>query len=346
MLQRMYDDSCYRSLVAAGIPVTALREGIAGESVFDDVELAAAEVAVSEADVVLTLKEQPLRLINQIGLRDRPVIACLHRSDPQNQGSGLAELQSAVAAGRIAALICCAESARVAYQAQGIPASLLRVVPNGVDLRRFRPSLRVRAAARAMLGIPDDNPVITFAARYDLMKNVPMFLGAAAAFLRAHPSAHILMCGAGMTAASAELRHDLAVVGLEDSSRIHLLGVRPDPEVYYAASDVVALTSAFGEAAPLCLIEGMMCGAVPVATDVGDCAAIVAGHGLITEADPEAIAAAWAEAVARRREFAPALIRSRTRFGHSRMIASYGQLVRQTSRLASGVPVRRRLVTS
>jgi glycosyltransferase involved in cell wall biosynthesis len=95
---------------------------------------------------------------------------------------------------------------------------------------------------------------------------------------------------------------------------------------------VVSLTSSFGEAAPLCLIEGMMCGAVPVATDVGDCAAIVAGHGIVTAPDPDAISAAWTEAVSRDAEFAPSLARSRERFSHTRMIASYAALIERTYR--------------
>jgi glycosyltransferase involved in cell wall biosynthesis len=78
-----------------------------------------------------------------------------------------------------------------------------------------------------------------------------------------------------------------------------------------------------------------MCGAVPVATDVGDCAAIVDGHGLITPSDPHAISAAWAEAVRRRDELAPALMRSRGRFSRTRMIASYSTLIDRVSRGAS-----------
>ena len=111
----------------------------------------------------------------------------------------------------------------------------------------------------------------------------------------------------------------------------HLLGPREDPEVIYAAADIVALTSAFGEAAPLCLIEGMMCGAIPVATDVGDCASIVAGRGLLTPHGADAIAAAWSEAFARRAEFAPALLAARTAFGRRRMISRYAGLIRRTS---------------
>ena len=296
------------------VPEPALRES-AGPASFSDAEIEAYRGIAADAHVLLTLKEQPLRLVNQAGPVGAPVITCLHRSDPEHQA--LDELHEAVRSGAIGALVCCAESTRDAYRAAGIPAGLLAVIPNGVDLRRFRPDPRARLQVRASLGIPDDAPVVVFAARYDGMKNVPLFLSAAAVFLSQQPNAHILMCGAGMTAAN-----------LDGSDRLHLLGVRDDPQAIYAAADVVALTSAFGEAAPLCLIEGLLCGAVPVSTDVGDCASIVAGCGLLTDHDPDAIAAAWTEAIARRAEFAPALRAARPRFGRRRMIAAYGSLIR------------------
>src|SRR4051812_30738623 len=113
--QRMQDDASYRRLVAAGLSVSALRAGSAGPAEVDEAELAAFERALSEVDVVLTLKEQPLRLVNQAGVGGRPVITCLHRSDPENQGPALAELRTAVASGAVAALVCCAESTRDAY---------------------------------------------------------------------------------------------------------------------------------------------------------------------------------------------------------------------------------------
>src|SRR5262249_52891391 len=114
--------------------------------------------------------------------------------------------------------------------------------------------------------------------------------------------------------------------------RLHLLGVRHDVEKVYAAADVVALTSAVGEAAPLCLIEGAVSGAVPVATDVGDSAALVADHGIVTPPDPDAVSSAWSEAVNRRAELTPALARSRVRFSKTRMIAAYAALIDRTYR--------------
>ncbi|MFC4503173.1 MULTISPECIES: glycosyltransferase [Streptomyces] len=334
--QRMEDDACYRALTAADVGVASLGRtfGLGGTdpAAFSGPELADTARATADADVILSLKEQPLALLRQGGLPRRPVVVCLHRSDPENQGRALDDLKAAITDGTVAAAVCCAESTRSAYRAAGVPADLLHVIPNGVDLIRYRPDAPRRLAVRTALDIPLAAPVVVFAARYDGMKNVPLFLAAARAWLAAVPDGHVLMCGAGMTTANPGLAGDIAdaftgAPGLP--SRLHLLGVRHDMETVYAASDVVSLTSAWGEAAPLCLIEGMMCGAVPVATEVGDTAAIVAGHGLLTPPDPTAIATAWTEAVMRRDEFAPALAASRERFSRTRMIASYAALIDQ-----------------
>jgi glycosyltransferase involved in cell wall biosynthesis len=325
--QRMEDDTCYRTLTAAGVGVVSLGRTFRSTGVsvgFTGPELAETARVTAGADVVLSLKEQPLALLNQAGLPRRPVVVGLHRSDPENQGTALDELKAAIADGTVVACVCCAESTRAAYRAAGIPSDLLHVIPNGVDLFRFRPDAARRLAVRAA-------PVVVFAARYDGMKNVPLLLAAARAWLGRVPDGQVLMCGAGMTAENPGLTTDLATAfegatALADRG-VRLLGVRRDMEMLYAASDVVALTSAWGEAAPLCLIEGMMCGAVPVATDVGDSAAIVAGRGLVTAPDPEVIAAAWSQAVAARADLAPALAASRERFSRTRMIASYAALL-------------------
>ncbi|WP_406132040.1 glycosyltransferase [Streptomyces sp. NBC_00989] len=335
--QAMENDACYQQLTAAGVGVSTLGRSFGGGDDqatvgFTGPELADAARALADADVVLSLKEQPLSLLNQAGLPRRPAVVCLHRSDPEHSGTALDELKAAIADGKVVACVCCAESTRDAYQAAGIPPEVLHVIPNGVDLLRFRPDPARRLALRASLGVPDTAPVVVFAARYATMKNIPLFLRAAHEWLRREPAGHVLMCGAGMTghdqpALSADIDDAFGEDRERLTSRLHLLGVRRDMETVYAGSDVVALTSSFGEAAPLCLIEGMMCGAVPVATDVGDSASIVAGHGIITPPDPDAVASAWTEAVVGRAEFAKAHARSRERFSRTRMIASYAALI-------------------
>ncbi|MER7578059.1 glycosyltransferase, partial [Streptomyces sp. NPDC126514] len=233
-------------------------------------------------------------------------------------------------------------STRDAYERAGIPAAALHVIPNGVDLARFRPDATGRRALRARLGIPQAAAVVVFAARYDAVKNVPLFLQAARAWLAGSPDRQVLMCGTGMTEANPGLeaditaafgpRHDLA-------TRLHLLGVRRDMETVYTTADTVALTSR-SEAAPLCLIEGMMCGAVPVTTDAGDSAAIVRGCGIVTPPDPQAIAHAWTTAATARAAFTPALTAARERFSRTRMTASYAAFLEHTAAAAAGEPVR------
>ncbi|HLL65175.1 MAG TPA: glycosyltransferase [Micromonosporaceae bacterium] len=350
LIQRMENDARYRSLTAAGVPVASLGRGSGPNvdpMVYSDSELTVAAGHAIRADIILSLKEQPFHLLNQAGFPRTPVIVCLHRSDPANQGSALASLAAAVADGRVPAAICCAESTRTAYQAAGIPGSILQVIPNGVDLARFRPaSARKRATLRRELGVPPEAKLVVFAARYAPMKNVPLFLRAARDYLKREPAGHVVMCGAGMSLANAELCVDIEATFADEPrllQRLILLGVRGDMEALYAAADVVSLTSSVGEAAPLCLIEGAMCGAIPVATDVGDCASIVAGHGIITAPDPGAISAAWTEAVARRAEFGATLAASRPRFSLTRMIAAYATLIDRTYRggRARGVGQRR-----
>ncbi|MGI5443292.1 glycosyltransferase [Streptomyces shenzhenensis] len=347
--QRMEDDTCYRALTAGGVPVASLGrsaglvDGAVAASVFSGPELAETARAMAGADVILSLKEQPLALLNQAGLPRRPVVVCLHRSDPENQGPALDELKAAIADGTVVACVCCAESTRAAYLAAGIPATLLHVIPNGVDLLRFRPDAEARHALRASLGIPAAAPVVVFAARYAEMKNVPLLLRAARLWLGRETDGQVLMCGAGMTGENPALWADIKVAFGADralAERVRLLGVRRDMPAVYAAADVVALTPSSGEAAPLCLIEGMMCGAVPVTTDVGDAAALAAGHGFVTPPDPGAVALAWSGAIAGRADLGPALARSRERFSRTRMIAAYAALLDRVGRpvLRSGEP--------
>jgi len=193
-----------------------------------------------------------------------------------------------------------------------------------------------------MLGLPGSAAVVAFAARCDTMKNVPLFLASAREFLNRHRTGHVVMCGPGMSRTNPLLRAQIREVFGSDRgslARLHQLGVRHDMENIYRAADVVALTSSVGEAAPLCLIEGLLCGAVPVATDVGDCAEIVDGRGLVVAPDPVAISAAWTEAVIRRDEFAATLAASAERFSHRRMVMSYSEII---DRVARSRPVTQR----
>lgn len=331
--QRISADNSYRRLTSAGIPVRALRRTPTGPVTAS--QLARVQRAVAQADVVLSLKEQPLTVLGRVGTSGTPLIVCLHRSDPEHQGAGVEELVELDRAGLLTAAVCCAESTQRAYHAAtGIPLERLPVLPNGVDLYRFRTDRDMRALKRAELGVEGEAPVVMIAARFDEMKNIPLFVRAARRFVAAHPDAHLVMCGAGMTSDNPRLTELVDAElggwpGLE--TNLHALGIQSRMAPLYNAADLITLTSAFGEAAPLCLLEGMACGAVPVTTDVGDAASMVGDPRLVASFDPAEMAEAWQAAFARREEHSERILRHRQRLSEQRLFDAYARLIQQTA---------------
>lgn len=338
-VQPMAGDGRYRALRAAGLPIVSLGKTAGAQPhaphTFSFRQLRTAARAIAAADVVLSLKEQPLGLLLALDeammLPDRPVVACLHRSDPEHSGAALAWLAEAAHRGILTDTIACAHATDRAY-APALGGVRRHVVANGIDLERFRPALtRGGDPVRTELGIGDRAPVIVYAARLDAMKDPALFFRAVAAHSAGDPRAHYVVCGAGMTGDNPAVRAMIADAGA-GGSRIHLLGIRDDMPAVYRAADIVALTSAYGEASPLCLVEGAASGATPVTTDVGDAAAQVAGFGVVTPHDARAIADAWAHVLAHREGFARAALAARPRLGRGRMVAEYASVVGELRR--------------
>ncbi|MEZ3162040.1 glycosyltransferase [Microbacterium sp. BWT-B31] len=341
-VQRMRDDSRYARLQRAGVEVVSLGATAGGAPIapeaFGRRQLRRAAAALSHADVVLSLKEQPLSLL--LALRERglmpdvPVAVCLHRSDPTHSGPALGWLSESVQSGLVAASISCAESTESAY-GRFLHGADRHVVANGVDLERFRPAPSPeQALTRARLGIPERAPVVVFAARFDAMKDPGLFLRAVAEHARRRPGTHYVLCGAGMTPENAGLAAMIADAGIDPAVHLHPLGIREDMPAIYAIADIVSLTSAFGEASPLCLIEGAACGATPVTTDVGDAAAQIAGFGVVTSREPERIAGAWEGVLEVRSHHRGLAEAARPRLSHHRMIDEYRTAVESVARRA------------
>ena len=110
---------------------------------FTDRQLEIAAEAVHSADLILSLKEQPLGILLALQARglmsDIPVAACLHRSDPLHSGPALGWLTDAAATGLVTATISCADATDRAYARAGVTASRRYVIANGIDTDRFRP---------------------------------------------------------------------------------------------------------------------------------------------------------------------------------------------------------------
>ena len=335
-IQYLHSDPRYVRLARSGIEVTTLgRLGGAdapAPATFTERQLRIAWDAVRQADVILSLKEQPIGLL--LALRERglmpdiPVAACLHRSDPRHSGPALSWLSEASSTGLLTADISCAQSTSDAYTAFLAPTTERFVIGNGIDTDRFRPGTEDElAATRERFGIPAAAPVVVLAARFDAMKNPGLFLRSAALLSQQRPETHFLVCGAGMTLENDAFRTLVDESGVSGATNLHALGLRDDMPAIYQIADIVALTSAFGEASPLCLLEGAASGATPVTTDVGDSALTVNGIGFVTTHDPASIASTWDDVLDRRPELRRHSLAARDRFGRQRMIAEYADVV-------------------
>ena len=288
-----------------------------------------AEQLVLGSDIIFSLKEQPLRFLKQLDHFDKPLVVALHRSDPEHQGSGTQALAGFSEQGLLKAGVCCAYSVRDAYhEATGIPLDLLPVIPNGVNTARFVPSQPQRDRVRDGLRIPVDAPVVFISARFDAMKNIPLFVQTAARFLKEHPDAYFVMCGAGMSNDNGDLQNILdRHVPEAMHARFIRLGIQSNMEALYPAGDLIVLTSAFGEACPLSLMEAMACGLVPVSTDVGDCQRIVGDERLIGPQEPDGLAEHWLLAYAHRTELRETILRNRDDLDARHCYNSYAQLL-------------------
>jgi glycosyltransferase involved in cell wall biosynthesis len=168
---------------------------------------------------------------------------------------------------------------REQHEAIGFCPGRSLVIPNGFDLWLFRPNLKARAQTRGELGIPSDRPVVGMVARDHPMKDHATFLNAAARVKQQLPSTVFVLAGPGMDRTNTRMLAMIKQFGLEDSVR--LIGEKRDTDSLYPAFDVLALSSAWGEAFPNVLGEAMACGIPCVATDVGETRQIIGNTGYV-----------------------------------------------------------------
>lgn len=152
------------------------------------------------------------------------------------------------------------DGAAEAYRsARLIPASRFIVLPNGVDVERWRPDPAARADLRQRLGLQDD--FLWFAAgRLDPVKDYPNLLSAMEKLPR---TALLVIAGAGPQ--EAPLRRLATQFGIE--SRVRFLGFQPDVLSWMQAADAFVLASLW-EGLPISLLEAGACALPAVATDV------------------------------------------------------------------------------
>ncbi|MGW6023284.1 glycosyltransferase [Streptomyces sp. NPDC055099] len=141
----------------------------------------------------------------------------------------------------------------------GVPRQRIHVVPNGIDVGRFRFDPRARVAVRRRLGLPDEAFVVGGVGRLAPGKRFDVLLRALAALPQ---DVRVLLVGGGPE--EAGLRAMAARLGVAD--RVVFAGEQPYlPEgttglpAYLAAMDVLASPSP-EEAFGLAVVEGLAAG--------------------------------------------------------------------------------------
>ncbi|HEY0098505.1 MAG TPA: glycosyltransferase [Pyrinomonadaceae bacterium] len=181
-----------------------------------------------------------------------------------------------------------------------------RVIPLGLDVEAFAGWRARREAARAALGAKEDELLVGIVGRLTEIKNHKLFLEVAALYLERDAAAQATGEVGETFGAAASRRVRFVVVGdghlrealqtqadaLGIGERVTFTGLRDDPENFYAALDIVALTS-LNEGTPLTLIEAMANARPVVATAVGG---VVDLLGEASDDEPAAHATAPAHA--------------------------------------------------
>ena len=209
-----------------------------------------------------------------------------------------------------------------------VPERRIRLLGNGIDLRRFAGrDPAERASVRAELGIADDAIVVGAVGRLVREKGYPELFDAWARLRESAPAgAKLVIVGPHDVDKADSL--DRKTVGDATANGVQFLGMRDDVERLYSALDVYVLLS-HREGFPRSAMEAAACGLPIVATDIRGCRQVV-DDGVTGLLVPRGDAVAASEAIAallhdpqRRAAMATAAVaRAREQFDDQRVIAT------------------------
>jgi glycosyltransferase involved in cell wall biosynthesis len=147
--------------------------------------------------------------------------------------------------------------------------SRIEVIPNGVDIERFRPapSQEIRRSVRAELELGADAQLVIAIGAVMARKGSDLLLDAFLRVARDNPYAHLLFVGPRYDLAQTEksdFQESMAKLLCDPlaADRVHFLGIVEDVPRYLQAADLCVLASRL-EGMPNSVLEAMAC-AVPV----------------------------------------------------------------------------------
>ncbi len=229
-------------------------------------------------------KNLPVALMAQV-LR-KPVVLTLHTS-------GQDEPQAAAARGRLAdwafrsARLILPVSPNLAARCEedGIPASKIRLTPNGIDLTRFRPPTPgERLALRREIGWRDDERVVVFVGFFSRDKRPDLLFRAWKRIVEKGVAAKLVYIGATASsyfeidrALADDIRGQAEAMGR--AADVQFVDPTHAMDRYYRAADVFVLSSV-REANPVSLLEAMACGLPCIASRIDGATDVIIEDGV------------------------------------------------------------------
>lgn len=164
----------------------------------------------------------------------------------------------------------------------------IRIVPNGIDITRFREATGV---LRAELGVPEGTLLVGHVGRFVPVKNQSLLVDVARVWAEREDAVHLVLVGDGPDRAAIAER----VSGAGLDPRVTLTGARDDIPEVMADLDVLVLPSLY-EGAPITLVEAQATG-VPCVVSAAVSTASDVVPGLLARMGPHADAEDWARRV-------------------------------------------------
>jgi glycosyltransferase involved in cell wall biosynthesis len=145
----------------------------------------------------------------------------------------------------------------------GISKDKVSVVPNGVDIEKFKPV--GKEYARNVLNLPQDKKIVLFVGALKKIKGVDYLIEAAKSFLDTNISLYMVGRDDGMKKSLEKKAHELKI-----GNYIKFTGPlnHEDIPLWLSASDILVLPS-LSEGRPNVILEAFACEVPVVATNVG-----------------------------------------------------------------------------
>lgn len=183
-------------------------------------------------------------------------------------------------------IVCVSQAVyQFALNQVGLPAHKLIVVPNGIDLEKFK-DLPGKIQSRNMLGLPEESLIIGVVGRPRPVKGFHFLISAFVLLEKKVPSATLVFVGNGPD--EVQLKRMAAESGVRQ--KIFFLDDRDDIPNVLPAFDLFVLPSLW-EGMPIVILEAMAAGLPVLATQVGGVPELVVPDitGILVEpAAPEA----------------------------------------------------------